>query len=75
MHLGPGGYHRFVVEPGLIRCSVYTEGMSSVELQAKPGEAYYVKESIHSGVAQARLQLESVSLKDAQGEIEKCKEQ
>jgi hypothetical protein len=73
--LGPGGYHRFLVEPGPIRCSVYTEVSSSVEFEAKAGESYYVKESLHSGVARVRMVLTFTSPEDAQAEIANCKEQ
>ena len=63
------------MEPERVRCSIYTEVTSSVEFDAKPGESYYVKESLHSGFTQARIHLEAVRSEDAQAGIGACMEQ
>jgi hypothetical protein len=73
--IGPGGYHRFVVQPGTVSCSTFTENTSTVQLDAKAGESYYVKESFQSGIEEARVRLEAVNPDDAQAEISGCKEQ
>ena len=47
--LGPGGFHKFIVDPGSIHCSVHTEATTSVDIDANPGQTYYVRESLWVG--------------------------
>ncbi|HUO06188.1 MAG TPA: hypothetical protein VMU16_13405 [Candidatus Binataceae bacterium] len=72
IRLVPGGYHRFVVNPGEMKCSAHTEVTSSVSISAKPGETYYVKESLNSGFTQVRVNLELVDPADAQADLINC---
>jgi hypothetical protein len=73
--LGPGGYRRLVVDPGHLRCSVHTEVTTAVELEARAGENYYIRESIWPGVIRPHVHLDQKSAEEADGEIRKCAEQ
>ena len=71
--LGNGGYHPFTVDPGTVRCSVFSESTSSVEINAEPGKEYYVKESTGWGVLAARYYLEIPDTGVGPEEIRDCK--
>ncbi len=73
--LGPGGYHRLVVDPGHLRCSVHTEVTTAVEFEAKAGESYYIRESIWPGVIVPHVHLDLTSTDEAEDEIRGCAEQ
>ena len=73
--LGPGGYHRLVVDPGHLRCSVHTEVTTAVEFEGKAGESYYIRESIGPGVIVPHVHLDLKSADEAEDEIRKCAEQ
>jgi len=73
--LGPGGYHRLVIDPGHLRCSVHTEVTTAVEFEASAGEKYYIRESIWPGVILPHVHLDQKSADEADGEIRKCAEQ
>lgn len=73
--LGPGGYHRFSVEPGEVLCSSHGENTAEVQLNAKVGEDYYIRQSFSIGFAVARVHLEQVEPDAAQEDIKTCKRQ
>ncbi len=72
--LGPGGYHRLVVDPGHLRCSVHTE-TTAVEFDAKAGESYYIRESLGFGMIVPHVHLDLMSADEAEDEIRVCAEQ
>jgi hypothetical protein len=73
--LGPGGYHRLVVDPGHLRCSVHTEVTTAIEFEAKAGENYYIRESLWPGLIRPHVHLDLKSADEAEREIRKCAEQ
>jgi hypothetical protein len=73
--LGPGGYHRLVVDPGHLRCGAHTEVTTAVEFDAKAGESYYIRESLWPGVIVPHVHLELTSTDEAEDEIRGCAEQ
>jgi len=73
--LGPGGYHRLVMDPGHLRCSVHTEVTTAVEFDTTAGKNYYIRESIWPGVIRPHVHLDLKSPDEAEGEIRKCAEQ
>ncbi len=75
MSLGPGGYHRLVVDPGHLRCSAHTEVTTAVEFDAKAGESYYIRESLGPGVIVPHVHLDLTSTDEAEDEIRGCAEQ
>jgi hypothetical protein len=70
-----GGYHRLVVDPGHLRCSVHTEVTAAVEFDAKARENYYIRESLWPGLICPHAHLDLESADEAEGEIRKCAEQ
>ncbi len=72
VHLKPGGYRRFVVDPGAIRCTVSN---STVNFTAESGHDYYIKETVHSGLFGLNFQIQYMTPEDAKDEIAQCKEQ
>lgn len=73
--LGPGGYHRLVVDPGHLRCSVHTEVTTAVEFEARAGESYYIRESLWLGAIVPHVHLDLKNADEAQDEIRECAEQ
>jgi uncharacterized protein DUF2846 len=73
--LGPGGYHRFSVEPGEVLCSTHTENSAQVQLNAKAGEDYYVRQWFSMGFVMAHVYLEQVEPDAAQQDLQTCKRQ
>jgi hypothetical protein len=73
--LGPGGYHRMVIDPGHLRCSAHTEVTTAVDFETKAGENYYIRESIWPGVILPHVHLDQKGGEEAEGEIRKCAEQ
>ncbi|HKM99941.1 MAG TPA: hypothetical protein VJX23_05455 [Candidatus Binataceae bacterium] len=71
--LGPGGYHAFVVDPGTIRCNVYSERTSQVEIDVQPGQEYFVRETPHWGILVARFDLEIPNPGEGPEEVRDCK--
>src|SRR5260370_40518012 len=49
--VGPGGYYVFVTHPGKIICHVETETADEVEIDARAGGDYHLKEAIECGGA------------------------
>ena len=73
--LGPGGYHRFSVEPGEVLCSSHRENTAEVQLNVKAGEDYYLRQSVSVGLLVPRVYLEQVEPDAAQEDIKTCKRQ
>jgi hypothetical protein len=73
--LGPGGYHRFSVEPGEILCSSHTENTAQVQFTAKDGEDYYVRQWFSMGWVLPHVFLEQVEPDAAQKDLQTCKRQ
>lgn len=73
--LGPGGYHPYVEDPGVITCSAHTEATSTVDVEVKSGQEYYVKEEIGMGFFIGRPHLSVVDPDFGHSEIQQCKQQ
>jgi hypothetical protein len=73
--LGPGGYHPYVEDPGTITCSAHTEATSTVDVEVKPGQEYYLKEEIGMGFFIGRPHLSVVDPDFGHTEIQQCKQQ
>jgi hypothetical protein len=73
--LGPGGYHRFSVEPGEVLCSSHTENTAQVQLNAKAGEDYYVRQWFSMGFILPQVSLQQVEPEQAQTDLQTCKRQ
>jgi hypothetical protein len=74
--LKPGTYHKFTVDPGQLDCSATTGGKSAVDIDAKAGQTYFIRQSILTWfvlVPDTYLVLKTAE--EAQPEIEQCKEQ
>ena len=67
-----GGYYPFVVEPGNVVCHAATEASSTVEVDARPNEAAYVKETIGIGILVGRPHLQVVPPSVGASEIGEC---
>jgi len=70
--IGPGGYQVFVVHPGKIICHTETETADEVEIEARAGGVYYLKEEIGWGVAIGHPHLYPMDSDNAQTEIQQC---
>jgi len=73
--LGPGGYHRFSVDPGEILCSSHTENTAQVQFNATAGEDYYVRQWFSMGWVLPHVSLEQVEPDAAQKDLQTCKRQ
>lgn len=73
--LGPGGYHRFSVDPGEVLCSSHTENTAQVQLNAKAGEDYYLRQWFSMGFILPRVSLEQIEPDEAQKDLQNCKRQ
>jgi hypothetical protein len=73
--LGPGGFHKVTLEPGPVHCSVHTEVKTSIDLDARAGQTYYIRESLWIGFIVAHLHLDPKDSEEAASEIQDCKEQ
>lgn len=69
----PGGYFPYFAKPGEVDFSAATEAESSVTLDIKPGQAYYVKLTIGIGFFVGRPHLIIVSPEVGEKEITECK--
>src|SRR5579863_4618635 len=69
--IGPGGYHAFIVPTGHVVCSVQTETVDAVEINAEP-HAYYIKEEIGWGVLIGHPHLNPIDNDKANSEIQSC---
>ena len=73
--LGPGGFHRFTIDPGTLHCDAHTEVTTSIDIDVKPGQSYYLEESLSIGWLQPRVHLDLKTPDEAGAEIQECKEQ
>ncbi len=73
--LGPGGFHKFILDPGTVYCSVHTEVTRWVPVEAKAGQTYYIRESLWFGLVVAEAHLEPKESEEGAAEIQECKEQ
>ena len=71
VRVGPGGYHAFVVPAGKTICSVQTETVDQVEIDADP-RVYYIREEIGWGLLTGHAHLNPIDNDTAQSEIQKC---
>jgi uncharacterized protein DUF2846 len=67
------GYYPYVTDPGEVELSAQTESKSSVTLDVKPGEIYYVKAVVSMGFLVGRPRLVVVSADEAKKDIAECK--
>lgn len=68
-----GGYHPYVAKPGEVEFSAKTEATSSVTLDVKAGQTYYVRGTVGVGVFVGRPRLEVVPAEVAEKEIAETK--
>jgi hypothetical protein len=73
--LGSGGFHKFTLDPGPVHCSVHTEVTTSIDVDAKAGQTYYIRESLWVGFIVAHVHLDPKDSEEASAEIRDCKEQ
>ncbi len=60
--LGPGNYHAFIAAPGHVQCaSSYYENSAAVDLDLKPGQDYYVKQTSSMGFFVGHVHLATVA--------------
>ena len=71
--LPPGGYFVYRALPGELTLEQHTEATTSVTLDAKAGEAYYVKGSVGMGFFVGHPHLVIVANEDGEREIRQCK--
>jgi hypothetical protein len=69
----PGGYFPYFAKPGEVDFSAATEAESSVTLDIKPGQIYYVKLTIGIGFFVGRPHLIIVPPEVGEKEIAECK--
>ena len=70
--VGPGGYEVLVLAPGKIICHSETETADELEIDARPGGVYYLKEEIGWGLAIGHPHLYPMDSDNAQTEIQTC---
>lgn len=68
-----GGYFPYIGSPGELVFSAKTEASSSVTLDAKAGQTYYVKGTVGLGAFAGRPHLTLVPLAEGAEEIKDCK--
>lgn len=68
-----GGYYPYLSKPGEVEFWAETESKSSVTLDIKAGESYYIKGTVGVGFIVGRPHLMLVSQEVAESEISKCK--
>lgn len=68
-----GGYYPYFSEPGEIEFWAKTETKSSVTLDVKPGQTYYIKGTVGVGAFVGRPHLMIVEPSAAETEIAECK--
>lgn len=71
--LPSGGYFVYHAAPGSVEFSAHTESHTSVTVDAKVGETYYIKDSIGMGVFVGHPHLALVSGDVGAKEIQQCK--
>lgn len=73
IRLNPGGYYAYLAKPGEIEFSAKTESTSSITIDVKPGETYYLKGTIGIGFFVGRPHLVIVTPEVGEKEVVKCK--
>jgi len=73
IRLNPGGYYAYLAKPGEIEFSAKTESTSSITIDVKPGETYYLKGTIGIGFFVGRPHLVVVTPEVGEQEVVKCK--
>ena len=73
VYLTPGGYYPYFAKPGEIEFSAKTESTSSITLDVKPRQTYYIKGTVGIGILVGRPHLVLVSTEVGEKEIVKCK--
>lgn len=68
----PGGYFTYFAKPGEVDLSAATETESSITLDIKPGQVYYVKLTIGVGFFVGRPHLTVIPPEMAEKEISEC---
>lgn len=71
--LPPGGYFAIRALPGELTLEQHTEATTSVTLDVKAGETYYVRGSIGMGFFVGHPHLVVVSKSEGESEIKVCK--
>jgi hypothetical protein len=71
--LRAGGYYAYFAKPGEIEFSAKTESTSSITLDVKAGQTYYLKGTVGVGFFVGRPHLLVVSAEVGEKEIVKCK--
>jgi len=71
--LTPGGYYPHFAKPGETEFSAKTESTSSITLDVKAGQTYYVKGTVGVGILVGRPHLVLVPAEIGEKEIVKCK--
>lgn len=71
--VNPGGYYAYLAKPGEIEFLAKTESSSSITIDVKPGETYYIKGTVGVGFFVGRPHLVLVPTEVGEKEIEKCK--
>lgn len=73
MPLQNGGYYAYFAKPGENEFQAATESISSVTLDVKPGQTYYIKGTLGVGFAVGRPRLAIVTADVGEKEIADCK--
>ena len=68
-----GGYYLYFPKPGEVEFWAKTESKSSVTLDIKPSQTYYIKGTVGVGLLVGRPHLMVVAPDVAEQEITKCK--
>jgi uncharacterized protein YceK len=71
--LPPGGYFEYRAQPGELTLEQHTEATTSVTLDVKAGETYYVRGSVGMGFFVGHPHLVIVPNADGEREIRECK--
>jgi len=71
--LGSGGYFPYFAKPGEIEFSAKTESTSSITLDVKSGQTYYIKGTVGIGILVGRPHLVLVPADLGEKEIVECK--
>ena len=68
-----GGYYPYYANPGEIEFSAKTEASSSVTIDVKPGQVYYLRGTVGIGFFVGHPHLDVVSPEIGEKEIQDCK--
>ncbi len=73
LSLPPGGYFVYRALPGELTLEQHTEATTSVTLDVKAGETYYVKGTVGMGFFVGHPHLVIVPKEEGEGEVRQCK--